>query len=236
MGQRLARHAEEVGLMEARLSKDLGLRFPDTPRARITVNADSLASWIVPALAEARLAMPDLLFDVVVDDQAHSAESLKRGEVVGAITATPHPPTGCDSYPLGSLRYVATASQMFMKRYFAQGVTGAALAVAPMLTYDEKDRLQMDWLAHNFGLTRMPPTHYLPSTTAFIEAASRGLGWGMNPEPLVLPALRDRRLVPLIMSSTWDTPLFWQIPRRLRDALAPLTHAIRKVAAGQLHR
>ncbi|WP_136634598.1 LysR family transcriptional regulator ArgP [Pseudooceanicola onchidii] len=236
MGQRLARHVEEVGLMEARLSGDLGLRFPDTPRARITVNADSLASWIVPALAEARLALPDMLFDVVVDDQEHSAESLKRGEVVGAVTSTEDPPTGCDSYPLGSLRYIATASPRFMKRYFAQGVTGAALEHAPMLTYDKKDRLQLDWLAHNFGVTRMPPTHYLPSTTAFVEAARRGLGWGMNPEMLVRRPLADRLLVPLIQSSAWDTPLFWQTPRRLRNALAPLTLAIRKVAADHLYR
>ena len=235
LGARLARHAEEVGLMEARLSSEHGLRFPETPRLRIAVNADSLASWIVPALAEARFAMPDALFDVVVVDQAHSAESLKRGEVVGAVTSTAQPPTGCDGLSLGALRYIATASPRFMKRYFPQGVTGATLRQAPMLTYDKKDRLQLDWLEHCFGRGAVPPTHYLPSTQAFVEAASLGLGWGMNPEPLVRKALSEGRLVPLVPSTPYHTPLYWQVPRRLKEAVEPLTRAILKVAAQHLH-
>lgn len=235
LGQRLARHAEDVGLMEARLTADLGLDGATDHRMRIAVNADSLASWIVPALAEARFAMPDILYDIVVDDQEHSADWLKRGEVVAALTATPDPPSGCDSLPVGSLRYVATASPAFMKRYFPNGVTGSALSVAPMLTFDAKDRLQLDWLDRNFGPGKSPPTHYLPSTEAFIDAASRGLGWGLNPEPLVRKEILAGRLVPLTTTGRHDTPLYWQVPRRLKDAVGPLTSAIRMTAARYLH-
>lgn len=235
LGRRLARHVEEVGLMEAGLSAELGLDLPQRTRMRIAVNADSLASWIVPALAKAREAQPDLLFDVVVDDQDHSADWLRRGEVVAAITGTPAPPSGCDSTALGALRYIATASPAFLKRYCPYGVTAAAMRDAPMLTYDTKDHLQRDWLEWNFGKGPQPPTHYLPSTEAFIEAASLGLGWGMNPEPLVRMALSEGRLVPLILNSSYDTPLYWQVPRRMKDAVAPLTRAIRSSAARHLH-
>lgn len=235
LGRRLARHVEEVGLMEAGLSAELGLDLPQRARMRIAVNADSLASWIVPALAKAREAQPDMLFDVVVDDQDHSADWLRRGEVVAAITGTPAPPSGCDSTALGALRYIATASPAFLKRYCPYGVTAAAMRDAPMLTYDTKDRLQRDWLEWNFGKGPQPPTHYLPSTEAFIEAASLGLGWGMNPEPLVRMALSEGRLVPLILNSSYDTPLYWQVPRRMKDAVAPLTRAIRSSAARHLH-
>jgi LysR family transcriptional regulator (chromosome initiation inhibitor) len=235
LGRRLARHTEEVALMEARLASDLKGEDFGPEIIRIAVNADSLASWIVPALAEARFTAPNLLFDLTVDDQDHSADLLRRGEVVAALTGTPTPPSGCDSLPLGALRYVATASPAFLKRYCPHGVTGSALRVAPMLTYDRKDRLQLDWLERNFGKGPVPPTHYLPSTEAFVEAARLGLGWGMNPEPLVAKEIAFGRLVPLTETGRLDTPLFWQVPRRLTEALAPLTRAIRKTAAEHLH-
>jgi LysR family transcriptional regulator (chromosome initiation inhibitor) len=233
LGQRLARHLDEVGLMEARLSSDLGLEV-GSQYLRIAVNADSLATWIIPALAEAKLLIKDVFFDVVVDDQDHSADWLRRGDVVGAVTATPDPPSGCDSHAVGALHYVATASPAFMKRYFPQGVTGSTIRQAPLLTYDRKDRLQLDWLERSFGKGALPPTHYLPSTEAFVAAASRGLGWGMNPEPLVRKEISRGLLVPLTQTGWLEIPLFWQVPRRLKDAVAPLTRAIRIAAARHL--
>ncbi|MFT7593531.1 MAG: LysR family transcriptional regulator (chromosome initiation inhibitor) [Paracoccaceae bacterium] len=84
-GVRLAKHAEDVGLLEAQLSRDLSLGDTSGPgRLRIALNADSLATWFVAALA----AVPDVLFDLVIDDQDHSADWLKRGEVSAAISAT----------------------------------------------------------------------------------------------------------------------------------------------------
>ena len=235
LGRRLARHAGEVRLMEAQLTEEMGLGRTANTLMRITVNADSLASWIVPALAAARDAAPDMLFDVVVDDQDHSADWLRRGEVVAALTATPTPPTGCDSLVVGALRYVATASPDFLKRHCPSGVTAEALRHMPMLTYDQKDRLQLDWLEQQFGKGCVPPTHYLPSTQAFIDAARLGLGWGMNPEPLVRADIAAGSLVPLTLPGTYDTPLFWQVPRRLKEAVAPLTRAIKAAASRHLH-
>lgn len=235
LGRRLANHLGEVRLMETHLSDEMGLSRPAVRPMRIAVNADSLASWIVPALAAARDAVPDLLFDVVVDDQDHSADWLRRGEVVAALTGTPTPPTGCDSMAVGALRYVATASPAFLARHCPDGVTGAALRRAPMLTYDHKDRLQLDWLEQQFGKAARPPTHYLPSTRAFIDAACLGLGWGMNPEPLVREVIARGALVPLTRPGTYDTPLYWQVPRRLKEAVAPLSRAIRSSARQHLH-
>jgi hypothetical protein len=66
-------------------------------RLRIAVNADSLATWLLPALAEAGEA----LFEIVVDDQDHSADLLRRGEVAAAVTAEAAPIQGCDAGLLG---------------------------------------------------------------------------------------------------------------------------------------
>lgn len=231
-GRRLAAHAESVRLLENQLDHDLKRAMPQTaqPRLRLAVNADSLATWFIPPLA----ARKDVLFDLIIDDQDHSADWLKRAEVVGAVTAHARPVTGCDSYALGSLRYVATASPEYMAHWFPQGPTPEALTRAPMLRFDQKDDLQRRWLQQHFDVSRLPPAHYLPSTEGFIDAALVGLGWGMNPERFIKPHLKAGRLVAIKPDSALDIPLFWQVSRITATALQDLTRAIRKQAKSML--
>lgn len=230
-GLRLAKHAEDVGLLEAQLSRELKLETDTGPvRLRIAVNADSLATWFVQAMAQ----VPDLLFDLVIDDQDHSADWLKRGEVSAAICASGKPAAGCDTHPLGAMRYIATASPQFMDRWFPDGPTEAALAQAPCLTFNAKDALQRNWIRAATGVKLSPPTHFLPSTHAFVDAARAGLGWGMNPAPLVRGPIRNGRLVPLIANTPLDVPLTWQVSRIMAPSLEPLTRAVRDVAAKAL--
>lgn len=230
-GARLARHAEDIGLLEARLSRDLSLDpVSQAVRLRVAVNADSLATWFVPAMA----AVADVLFELVIDDQDHSADWLKRGEVSAAVTATSGAVPGCDRIALGALRYVATASPAFVARWFPDGVTADALAVAPCLTYNAKDALQRIWIEATTGRRLSPPAHFLPSTHAFIDAARAGMGWGMNPEPLVRGPLRNGRLVALNSAAALDVPLDWQVSRIVAPALAPLTNAVRTAAKNGL--
>ncbi|MDA5555174.1 LysR family transcriptional regulator ArgP [Shimia sp. MMG029] len=229
-GRRLAAHLDQVGLLEGALARDLKALSPRSARLRIAVTADSLSTWFLTAAAQ----VPDLLFDLVVDDQDFSADWLRRGEVVAAVTAHEAPIAGCDSTPLGAMRYVATASPAYIARHFPSGVTAEAIATAPVLIFDEKDRLQHIWMAQNIGVSPTPPSHRLPSSTGFVEACLLGLGWGMNPEPLIRPHLDSGALRPLIADTTYDTPLFWQSSRLLASALAPLTQAVRRVASQQL--
>lgn len=228
IGIRLARHMREVGLLEASVARDLGKQKADTP-IRIAVNADSLATWIVPALAKTDA----FLFDLVIDDQDHSADWLRRGEVSAAVTAHATPVQGCDAIALGALRYVATASPEFVARWFPEGPTPEALATAPALTFDMKDRLQRDWASAEAGVPIAMPTHYIPSSTAFVEAAILGLGWGLNPQVLVQEHISNGQLVTL-SKRVLDTPLTWQWNRLIAPALKRLTHEVRKAASGVL--
>lgn len=226
-GLRIAKHAEDIGLLEAQLARELSLEADHGPvRLRIAVNADSLASWFIGAMA----AVDGVLFDLLVDDQDHSAEWLKRGEVSAAVTASSKPVTGFEAYPLGTLDYAATASPEFMARWFAKGVTPEAAAKAPCMIFNAKDNLQRLWLERNVAPGLSPPAHFLPSTQAFIDAAAAGLGWGMNPLPMVAEDIRSGRLVPLIAGSTLPVPLTWQVARVMAPALAEVTRAVQKSA------
>lgn len=230
-GRRLAAHADQVALLESRLSEDLtALSPPPQTRIRLALPADSLATWFLDALS----ALPDHLFELSIDDQDHSADWLHRGEVLGAVTAQPDPAPGCDALPLGALPYVATASPAFLARHFPSGVTPEALARAPMLRFNPKDRLQDLWIDRVTGTRLSPPTHGLPSSEAFVQACRLGIGWGMNPVPLVTRDLAEGRLIALADGTRIDTPLYWQTPRLMAPALAALTRAVRRAARKHL--
>jgi LysR family transcriptional regulator (chromosome initiation inhibitor) len=229
-GLRLIRHHDEVTLLERTLAADLPGLAPGPATLRIAVNADSLATWVIPALAATR----GFLFDLVIDDQDVSQDWLRRGEVVAAITSHPGPLQGCDTIPLGALRYRATASPSFAADWFAAGVTPEALARAPALTFSDADRLQARWAAAR-GLARpVLPAHRMASSQAFVEACRLGLAWGMNPEPLVAQLLADGDLVELLPDTPLDVALYWQFTRLAAPALASLTEGLRQAARAAL--
>jgi LysR family transcriptional regulator (chromosome initiation inhibitor) len=218
-GLRLIRHHDEIALLERTLAQDLGLA-PGPATLRIAVNADSLATWVIPALASTE----GLLFDLVIDDQDVSQDWLRRGEVVAAITAHPGPLQGCDTFRLGSLRYRATASPAYLMRWFPEGLTAQSMGEAPTLTFSDKDQLQTRWAAARIkGLTRpLLPTHRMASSQAFVDACLAGLGWGMNPEPLIATHLATGALVELMPDTPLDVTLHWQFQAIRRAAAATL--------------
>lgn len=231
-GLRLIRHYDEVTLLESTLSAELPGLSPGLATLRIAVNADSLATWVIPALAKT----DGFLFDLVIDDQDVSQDWLRRGEVVAAITAHPGPLQGCDTHPLGSLRYRATASPAYLARWFPGGISADALAGAPALTFSEKDRLQDRWVTRHFSAGRRPtyPTHRLASSQGFVDACRAGLGWALNPEALISADLQSGTLVELVPDTPLDIALHWQFTRLAAPALAPVTRALRASAARSL--
>lgn len=232
-GLRLVRHHDEIALLEHRLAQDLPGLSPGPATFRIAVNADSLATWVIPALA----ATTGFLFDLVIDDQDVSQDWLRRGELVAAITSHPGPLQGCDTIPLGRLRYRATASPRFIARWFGQGVTARALISAPTLSFSDHDQLQDRWVTRHLKPQRQAlPTHRMASSQAFVDACLAGLGWGMNPEPLVAPHLASGALVELLPDTPLDVALYWQFTRLAAPALRQLTEAIRQAAATMLVR
>jgi LysR family transcriptional regulator (chromosome initiation inhibitor) len=237
-GRLLCRHLERVGMLE----QDLRLALPRTAHTRgergriglrIAVNADSLGTWFMQPLSEF-LERESALLDLAVDDEEHTAQWLRDSEVVAAVTSLARPVQGCNSTPLGRLNYVAVASPGFVQRYFARGVGAATLAEAPSLRFNRKDRLQQQWMRMVCHRQVNPPTHWLPSTQAFVDAACAGIAWGMNPQSLVLAQLRCGTLVELIPGRTLSVRLYWQNTRLPVPMLDRLTRTVVAAARVQL--
>ena len=164
------------------------------------------------------------------DDQDHTTELLRDGTVMAAVTSQPEAVQGCRVERLGAMRYVAVAAPDLAARAFPDGPAPAALAAAPVILVDRRDRLQHQF-ARKLGLRRPdPPVHYVQSVWGFCDAIRLGLGWGMMPEQLAAPDLAAGRLVELAPGRSLDVPLYWQHWRLDSTVLAALTEAVRAAA------
>jgi LysR family transcriptional regulator, chromosome initiation inhibitor len=234
MGRLICRHVEQVGMLEHELHDTLprliGSALSLVPvTIRVAVNADSLGTWFIGAMA-AFLESDRALLDVALDDQEHTQEWLRSGDVQAAVTSDNRPVQGCDSIPLGKLHYRAVASPAYVRKYFPDGVTAAALAAAPSLKFNRKDRLQTQWVRSVCRQEVDIPAHWLPSNQAFVDASGAGIGWGMNPLAMVESRLRDGTLVELVPGRALSVPLYWQHTRLQMPMLARLTRAVIEAA------
>jgi LysR family transcriptional regulator, chromosome initiation inhibitor len=199
-------------------------------RVAVVVNADSLAGWFLPALA----AVPDVVFELHTDDEGHTAELLRAGTVMAAVTTERAAVQGCRVQRLGAMRYVAVAAPACHTAWFAGRNLTAAFATAPMIRFNRKDTLQ-----HRFARTVTsrdidPPTHFVPASASFTEAIRLGLGWGLVPEDVARSDIAADRLVDLSAGQYLDVPLYWQYWRLESATLSAVTVAVRGAAATAL--
>jgi len=235
-GRRMCQHMDRVRLLEQDLNDALpALATEGAARVNlpVAVNADSLATWFAPALAAFASQAP-VLVSVSVDDQDHTAEWLRTGAVLAAVTGTARPASGCNSQLLGAMRYVAAASPAFVARYFAGGVGAGSLGQAPSLVFNTKDELQARWVRRLCHRHVELPRHSLPSSQAFVTAALAGMGWGLHPGALIAPNLADGSLVELVPDSPLDVPLHWQTARAASGLLDGLTRQVAAAARSAL--
>ena len=226
----LMRLAAQTALLESEALADMGGGSSDRIRVAIAVNADSMATWFTAVFGE----LPDVLFDLMIEDQDYSARLLREGVVMGAVTTERTVVPGCRVLPLGVMRYVPVASAAFVERYLQDGFTAGAVALSPSLAWNRDDALQDMLIRKVFRRTVARPVHYVPTAEGFGSAVRAGLGWGMFPDGLAAPQLADGSFV-RISDVTLDVPLFWQCWKLDSPLIDTVTGTVR-AAAAELHR
>lgn len=205
-GQAVLRLARQVELLATDVARELDgdAATGQVPTLPIAVNADSMATWVLPALAP---LAGDVCFDLHREDQEHTSALLRAGTVMAAVTTEAAAVPGCSSTLLGGMRYRPMATPAFLRRWFPAGPTSEALALAPVVVFDRKDDLQHRYLWERAGPDVAPPAHYVPASADFVSAITLGLGWGMVPDQQVrgIPV----ELVPLDGARV-DVVLHWQ--------------------------
>ena len=180
-GRQLIKHYLQVKLLEEGLEQVLA--ESDRPaRLPLGINADSLASWFLPAIGSL-LHDGQILIDLHVDDQEQTHKLLKEGIVAGCISDKSAPMQGCRVAYLGAMTYRLLASPDFMTRWFADGLTVAAVKQAPLVVFNRKDMLQHRVLEKTLGSEVFPEAiHYVPAPEQFTQMILAGHAYGMVPD------------------------------------------------------
>lgn len=106
----------------------------------LATNADSLATWLLPALQDV-MKTRQVELKLTIYGESRSIEKLKSGEVAGAISLESQAIPNCRADYLGRIDYVCVANPEFYQRYFSEGVNNQTLAKAPAVSYDQYDDL-----------------------------------------------------------------------------------------------
>ncbi|APT92729.1 LysR family transcriptional regulator [Corynebacterium phocae] len=223
-GEILVQTARHVALVQAEAKAQLSQHMRNVPLS-VAVNADSLNTWFKDVIADTA-AHGDVSLKIRVEDENATLGMLRRGDVVGAVTSEPNPVAGCESTPVGTMRYFAMASPSMELRAWDK---------MPAVLYNQQDPLFKRWLRGKDLTLRdlSRRVSYIPSVDAYNDAVRVGLGWGMIPEIQASELLARGELV-IIDDTPLELDLYWQRWRLESAMLERLTASVFLAAAGAL--
>ena len=219
-GEVLLRLARQQEVLHREAWNELGGGEGRRTALTVAVNADSLATWFGEVLCAAA-GWDDVTVRLRVDDQDHTAQLLRSGEVLGGITSHPTAVSGCRSIPLGLMRYLPVATPSLRERH--RDGRSVGWAAMPVVRFNARDDLQTSFLRSRGA--RPGPLHEVPASDAYATAVRGGLGWGMLPVQQLGTSLERGELVRLSRDHL-DVPLHWQVWRMESERVGRLTDAV----------
>ncbi|PXW96679.1 LysR family transcriptional regulator (chromosome initiation inhibitor) [Sphaerotilus hippei] len=209
-GQVLLRHARQLQALRADVALELGETLPSKDRVAIAVNADSLATWVLPALQP--VVDSGISLELIVDDQDFTHDWLREGRVLGCVSTVNTALRGCRLSALGTMRYVAVASPKLVRQQLeARPVLQAGhLGRVPFVVFNRKDDVQAQWVGQALGVNEPRLLQrYVPSSEAYVRAVECGWGIGVAAWPLVAHKIETGSLLRLHPDVHIDVDLFW---------------------------
>jgi len=239
-GRLLLKHTMQMRLLHTDLEHDLRDLSPGTTgsareedRVSIAVNADSIATWALPAFD--KLVQLGLPLEIIADDQDFTQEWLREGQVQGCVTTLKQALRGCKVVSLGAMTYVAVASQAGIERFCPDGLSPHTFRQVPFIAFNRKDDLQAEFIGRAFRLKQVKLNQcFVPSSEGQVRAALAGWGASVVPELLVRPLLASGQLINLAPKASLRVNLYWHCWNLDSAVLNTLTNALVTTAARQL--
>lgn len=227
VGQKLLALYQQVQLLETEFIPELdGNRVGKVQRAAIATNADSLATWLLPALAPV-MKSRDVELNLAVYGEGRTLDKLKNGEVIGALSMEPKAMVGCEANYLGRMDYVCVANPQFAAKYFPNGVDREALLDAPAVSFDQYDQLHRDFLKQHFNISSEAVTHHhVASSEAFVNLALMGCAYCLIPKLQIERELASGELVDLMPNFFMSFRIYWHHWQLETLLLSEITQAI----------
>ena len=226
-GKKLMGLYHRVQLLESEVLPELTNQESLRPvQIFIATNADSLATWLLPALTPI-MTTRHVEFDLAVHGEDRTLDKLKKCEVTGAISWESEPISGCDAEYLGRMDYVCVANPEFAQRYFANGVTREALKRAPAVAFDQYDEMHQMFLKQHFNLSPEVITHHrVASSEAFVKLALLGSAYCLIPRLQISQELEQGTLVDLMPGFLLSFKIYWHHWQLETGLLKEITQAI----------
>lgn len=210
IGKKLLGLYRRVRLLESDLVPELRNDASYQPlQLSLATNADSLATWLLPALSDL-LKRERVALNLVVDDEGRTLEKLRNGEVAGAISLESQSIPGCDADYLGRVDYLCVASPEFAQHYFPDGVNRESLLEAPTLAYDFHDDMNDRFLHQHFNLPKGGVLkHTVRSSEAFVKLALNGVAYCLIPRLQIEEELEQGLLVDITPGFFLSQRIYW---------------------------
>jgi LysR family transcriptional regulator (chromosome initiation inhibitor) len=239
-GQLLLKHTKQMRLLRADLERDLKELAPssaggarDDERISIAINADSIATWALPALNA--VAYQGLPMEIIADDQDFTQDWLREGQVLGCVTTLKQALRGCKVVPLGAMQYVAVAQAQFARQHFPKGLTPHNFRDASFIAFNRKDDMQSEFVGKAFGLKRVSLNQlFVPSSEGQVRAVLAGWGVSVVPELLARGLLEQGMLVNVAPSQSLPIQLYWHCWNLESEVIDALTAALTQAARAAL--
>ena len=210
LGAKLLSHYQQIMQLECDLLAEIDPEKSTAPvPISIALNADSIASWFIPAVADV-LKIHNIELDLHVVNESISHELIKNGKAFAAISDkhTGSPKTKVT--PIGNVVYKLCANPSFRDKYFANGLNSDSLRLAPGINYDHMDNMHYQFIDQHFGLNKGEyPCHRVRSTEGFVNLALNGVAYSLFPEPQIAQYLANGKLIDLAPELHLNQPLFW---------------------------
>ena len=236
-GQLLLKHTRMLRLLRADLERDLKELAPSSlrgareeERISIAINADSIATWALPALTA--LAQSGLPMEIVTDDQDFTHEWLRQGQVLGCVTTLRQALRGCKVVPLGAMEYVAVATPALAQERLGGGaLTAHNFRDIAFVAFNRKDDMQSEFVGKAFGLKRVMLNQlFVPSSEGQVRAVLAGWGASVLPRLLAQPLLNQGVLVNLAPACVLPIQLYWHCWNLESEVLDALSCALTQSA------
>jgi LysR family transcriptional regulator (chromosome initiation inhibitor) len=225
LGQKLLGHYQRVLQLESELNKQLDKEKQLQPLP-LAVNADSLASWFIDALAPL-LQQQQIELNLFVEDESKTWERLSSGEALACITSKPKAMSGGESHFLGYMEYLCVATPNFIKRYFSQGINKQSLKFAPVMIFDQHDDIHHQFLAEHFSLQQgQYPCHTVRSSQAFVDITLADGGYSLNSRLHISELLNNGKLTHILKDKIVYVPLYWHCWQLSGELICELTENI----------
>ncbi len=227
IGKKLLGLYRRVRLLEHEILPELKNDTSTRPvQLSLATNADSLATWLLPALKNV-MKQRQVELKLTIYGEYRSIEKLKSGEVTGAISLESQPIPGCRADYLGRIDYVCVASPEFYQRYFSKGVNNQTLAKAPAVSYDQYDDLHKTFLTEHFNVNPDSVIHHnISSSEAFLKVALAGVAYCLIPRLQITDELDIGVLVDVTPGFLMSHRIYWHHWQLETGVLQEISHAI----------